>query len=215
MASGIRATVSFDDPACCPVFEALQGTGAAVVDARSSIGGPDAGPSVTDVALTDAPSADGVLAPLYPHGDGGWYRLARDGAAGCPCERLGALGVPVVRYGADADRLTLVFHAADFEALRTAVADLREAFPDMDIRRFVRAPDGGEPRDEVVVDRARLTDRQREVLATALELGYFERPRAANATEVAAALDISPSTFGEHLATAQRKLVGAVLDPER
>jgi predicted DNA binding protein len=49
------------------------------------------------------------------------------------------------------------------------------------------------------------------VLETAHEMGYFERPRRANGTEVAAALDIDPSTFSEHLAAAQRKLLRDVL----
>ncbi|MFW6000412.1 MAG: helix-turn-helix domain-containing protein, partial [Halorubrum sp.] len=56
-----------------------------------------------------------------------------------------------------------------------------------------------------------LTDRQCEVLRTAYRMGYFERPRDANASEVADALDISPSTFAEHLATAQRKLLEEAL----
>jgi hypothetical protein len=50
------------------------------------------------------------------------------------------------------------------------------------------------------------------VLETAHRLGYFERPKGANAGEVADALDISRSTFTEHLAAAQTKLLDAILD---
>jgi predicted DNA binding protein len=57
----------------------------------------------------------------------------------------------------------------------------------------------------------RLTDRQREVLRTAHEMGYFEYPRGANAGEVATALDIEPSTFTEHLNAAQSKLLDELL----
>jgi predicted DNA binding protein len=42
-------------------------------------------------------------------------------------------------------------------------------------------------------------------------MGYFGRPREANATEVAAELGINPATFSEHLATAQAKLLEDVL----
>lgn len=42
-------------------------------------------------------------------------------------------------------------------------------------------------------------------------MGYFERPRRANATEVADVLDINPSTFSEHLAAAESKLIEDVL----
>lgn len=56
----------------------------------------------------------------------------------------------------------------------------------------------------------RLTDRQREVLVTAYRLGYFERPRETTGTQVAQRLDISPSTFSQHLRAAQRKLFDAL-----
>ena len=64
----------------------------------------------------------------------------------------------------------------------------------------------------MIVDRGVLTDRQRDVLGTAYELGYFERPRETNAEAVAAALSIAPSTLAEHLAVAQSKLTEAVLE---
>ncbi|WP_436930999.1 bacterio-opsin activator domain-containing protein [Halosimplex halobium] len=57
-----------------------------------------------------------------------------------------------------------------------------------------------------------LTDRQLEVLVTAYRTGYFERPRATTGAEVAAELDISPSTFSQHLRAAQRKVLGALFE---
>ena len=42
-------------------------------------------------------------------------------------------------------------------------------------------------------------------------MGYFDHPKGANAGDVADALDISRSTFTEHLAAAQTKLLEAVL----
>ncbi|WP_436909545.1 bacterio-opsin activator domain-containing protein [Halosimplex marinum] len=57
-----------------------------------------------------------------------------------------------------------------------------------------------------------LTDRQLEVLVTAYRAGYFERPRETTGAEVAAGLDISPSTFSQHLRAAQRKLLGALFE---
>lgn len=63
----------------------------------------------------------------------------------------------------------------------------------------------------VAVDRGKLTDRQLEVLETAHAMGYYQYPRGANASEVAEALDICPSTLAEHLAAAQTKLLEDVL----
>lgn len=50
-----------------------------------------------------------------------------------------------------------------------------------------------------------LTDRQREVARTATEMRYFETG-GASAEEVAAALDISPSTLSSHLRKIRAKL---------
>jgi len=72
-----------------------------------------------------------------------------------------------------------------------------------------QSADGADP---TVVDRGRLTDRQREVLEIAYSMGYFAYPREADASQVAEALDISRSTFAEHLATAQHRLLAGVLD---
>jgi molybdopterin biosynthesis enzyme len=66
--------------------------------------------------------------------------------------------------------------------------------------------------ETVLVDRGRLTARQREVLETAVEMGYFEYPKGANAGEVAEALDISVSTYAEHVAAAQTKVFDDLLD---
>jgi hypothetical protein len=57
-----------------------------------------------------------------------------------------------------------------------------------------------------------LTDRQREVLPTAFELGYFDVPRAVTTREVAAELDLDPSTVSEHLQRAERRLLNSVFE---
>jgi DNA-binding CsgD family transcriptional regulator len=53
-----------------------------------------------------------------------------------------------------------------------------------------------------------LTDRQREVIRTAYNLGYFEVPREASTEEVATELCLDPSTVTEHLQRAERNLIG-------
>lgn len=52
-----------------------------------------------------------------------------------------------------------------------------------------------------------LTDRQREVLETAYDEGYFEVPREATTEDVATALDVDASTVTEHLQRAERNLL--------
>lgn len=210
---GIRATVTFPTPSNCPIAAVSATTGTTIDQVTRSVPSGDE-PPVTEFQI-DAGRVpeDLALAPIFSYGRTHLFRRVHDGTGErCPCERLGAFGCPVERYVAQDGRLTVAFHAADFDQLQTVVADLREHYPDVDIRRLVRSPTSGHPEDTVFVDRGKLTERQLEVVATAYEMGYFDRPRGANATEIAAALDIDPSTFSEHLAVAQSKLLGEILE---
>jgi predicted DNA binding protein len=56
-----------------------------------------------------------------------------------------------------------------------------------------------------------LTDRQREVVVTATELGYYDVPRDATVADVAAELDITDSTVSAHLRKAEAAVMGEVL----
>jgi len=57
----------------------------------------------------------------------------------------------------------------------------------------------------------RLTDRQREALMTAHELGYYETPRTVSFEEVATELDCASSTANELLRRAESKIIDTVL----
>lgn len=52
-----------------------------------------------------------------------------------------------------------------------------------------------------------LTDRQREVLRTAYDMGYYEVPREVTTDDVAADLNVDSSTVTEHLQRAERNLL--------
>lgn len=54
-----------------------------------------------------------------------------------------------------------------------------------------------------------LSDRQREALLVAFDLGYYEQPRRSTHEDVAARLDCAPNTASEHLQKAEAKLVRA------
>ena len=56
-----------------------------------------------------------------------------------------------------------------------------------------------------------LTDRQREVIQTAFDMGYYEVPREASTDEVADELGLDPSTVTEHLQRAERNVFSRVL----
>lgn len=58
---------------------------------------------------------------------------------------------------------------------------------------------------------ATLSDRQRETVRVALDLGYYEHPSRATHADVADELGCAPSTASEHLSKAEAKLVRAIV----
>lgn len=217
MSTGIRATVEFDAPSVCPIASVSAVTDSLVDRVSTSVVSTPESTSVSEFVVDEDHDPESVAAdvpvdPVFSYGGKQLYRLSHDDGPTCPCECLGQFGCPVDRYFAQRGSLTLVFYATDYAELQAAIGDLRDRFPSIDIKRLVRSPVGDAPGDSVFVDRSKLTDRQFEVVQTAYEMGYFDHPRRSNATEVAAALDINQSTLREHLAAAQTKLLGDVLE---
>lgn len=211
MPSGIRATVEFTSADICPLAN-LSATIPTTIDAvNSNVCPTDCANSVVEFSMPadDEPEMD--MTPIFSQGSTERYRLNLDEDSTCPCTYLAQFECPVVRYVAQNGTLTLVFHAASFDQLQEVITGLRQRYPNVNIKRFVRSPAVDRSEDSVFIDRGKLTARQLEVLETAYEMGYFERPRQANATEIAAKLDINPSTFREHIAAAERKTFADLL----
>lgn len=205
--AGLRAELRIADPPNCQVAAAT-GTGASA----DSVAWAGNGETVTEeVALPAGTDPEG-METVFSDGDRSVYRFERPVDQVCVCEIIERHDTPVRDVRAEGGELVVTFHAPDAERLRAVVAELRAAADGVSLVRLTRSSAGDAERDLVFVDRAKLTDRQREVLRTAHEHGYFDRPRGANATEVAEALGVSRATFAEHLAAAQSKLLDAVLD---
>lgn len=174
---------------------------------ESSSGDANAG-SASEANANDAAATE--FDPVFTDGDGGVVEFERDWDA-CVCEVIEATGCPVETVEARDGALLVTVHTRSRDRLKTVIGAAREAAGDVSLN-YVVTGDGRDATDPVVVDRGRLTDRQREVLATAYEHGYFEHPRRANAAEVADVLGVAPATFREHLAAAQEKLLGGVVE---
>jgi hypothetical protein len=213
MSPGIRATVEVSSTDVCPLtaLSARHRTTIRSVSTSVSTGSDDV--SVREFRINaDEPLDDERVSHVISYGSTDVYRLEPDPGQTCPCECLGRHGCPVDRYTADDGVLSLVFHAADFQRLQLLITALRDRFPGIEIKRVIRDPDAGSPTEEVLVDRGKLTDRQFHALKTAYEMGYFERPKRANATEISEELDINRATFVEHISAAHRKLLEDVFD---
>lgn len=90
------------------------------------------------------------------------------------------------------------------EELRGRIEDTR-GVADVDINYIHRHnPDSEQAFRE-------LTDRQQEVLQTAVELGYYQIPRQTTHQEIADELGCSKSVVGQHLRRVESSLVGSVV----
>ncbi|SFR37605.1 MULTISPECIES: helix-turn-helix domain-containing protein [Halorubrum] len=198
--AGVRVEVVVRDPTPAPVAAALPpGAVAEDVD-RVRVG---------DAVVSQFRADRAVDAELvFDGGDELVYRCRNQPTGQFPSAAVESLGYPVstvtVRTAPDRVRLALSLPAADplgdvIDALESTGASVR-------LERLTSSGGADTRSDPVVVDRGRLTDRQREAVRTAQRLGYFEHPRGASATEVADAIGIARTTFSEHLAAAQRRV---------
>jgi len=158
---------------------------------------PDDAPGLADGVLsgTVEPVADGSDATVLEVVTDDWFGsgLAEYGAvlreaSATPGETTVGVEVPA---GADvrsfADRLAEISPSLDLVAKRQH-------------RRQDRTPEELHDRLE-----AELTDRQYEVLTTALSAGYFEWPRENDGSDVADRLGITQPTLNKHLRLGERK----------
>jgi len=212
MGGGIRAEVTIDSPETCPVTAVSARSGASAHSITKSVA-PDASDRIAEEFVLDGDAEAGdSFEEVFSYGQQTAYRFGRERGCGCPCEQIERHGCPVAEVYTDDSTLHLSFHAPDMDRLRDVLTDLRSEYPQLDVQRLLQSVTGRSDRDFVVVDRGELTSRQREVVETAHRMGYFEHPKEANAGEIAEALDISRSTFTEHLAAAQSKLLSALVE---
>lgn len=102
------------------------------------------------------------------------------------------------------DRGVLVSLVGTQEAIREMLRDYEAAGATPDLLKLAAYEGEGDALED-------LTARQREVLETAYELGFYEVPREASTEEVAGELDLDPATVAEHLQRAERNLLGRQL----
>lgn len=94
--------------------------------------------------------------------------------------------------GEDESFRTLYQEATSLESFDLEVVETGEYTPDAD--RLART----------------LTTRQQEIMAAAVELGYYRAPREATHEDIAGALDLSPSAVGKHLRRVEERVFAAL-----
>ncbi|MFH5800903.1 helix-turn-helix domain-containing protein [Haladaptatus sp. CMAA 1911] len=97
-------------------------------------------------------------------------------------------------------RVTLI---GESRPLKRALAVLSNSFD-------VRLEETGEYHPGTTDLISLLTDRQREILRIAIELGYYETPRQASLRDIANEVELSVATVGEHLQKVEAKILRRV-----
>lgn len=216
MDAGIHVRLRAADVESCPVASTAERVEveSVVTDLRPTDEGVSVvGEMTARAEEAPAPPSAAETTEVFSDGSRSVYRFDT-GGDDCPCGRIPRHGCPVRDVRAASGTLRLRFVVPDLDTLKAVVSDLRSCCGSVEVRQLVRStPDEGE--QLLVVDRSAFTDRQYDSLATAHEMGYFARPREATAADVAAELGVSTSTFGEHLSTAQSKLMDQLFRRER
>lgn len=210
--TGLRAELAIPDLDSCPVAVASDESGERIDSiswAREQDGTVTEEFTASDDFDTEAFESD--VEKIFDYHAESVYQFERS-AEPCLCEYLQQESHPIRDVTAEDGGLVVTLHLDSRDGLREIISQLRDRFGPVRLRNLMQVDPDSRGGDIVPVDRDRLTDRQREVLTVAYELGYFASPREANATAVADELDIDVSTFTEHLATAQSRLMADILE---
>lgn len=208
----VRLTIRAPEGALHPVFDVL--TRAAHVRSVTGLHWNFSGSRLgtlhyvegdADAYVADMESIPSVLdVSIAPAGEGAFYAYHQctvDGETAALWATLTEgtlLVVPPAEFGRDgAVTFSMFGEPAELQAAVDAVPEQI----DVDIREVSGM--AGAPR----LAGAALSERQREAVAAALDLGYYEIPREAGHEAVADAIDCAPSTAAEHLRKAEAKLI--------
>lgn len=216
--TGIRAEIQIDRPSQCLVAAVSEAVGTQVESVSRADCATDSDGTIEEFVLEAGNSSDAAasdinadLETVFTYESKQAYRFERPTERSCPCDYIESIGNPLLDVYVRDGALTLVFHVSDIEDLQDVLTGLNQQWSNVSVNRLIRSGDDRSPDNLVLVDQGRLTDRQMEVLETAHEMGYFDHPRNANASDVAKELEINPTTFTEHLTAAQRKVLSSIL----
>lgn len=133
-----------------------------------------------------------------------FYVYVRDTTTGplqemfAPVTSGGILVVPPVKYEPDGTVVFSMFGPDD---------ELQEALKSVPSPIDVTIEAVGGLADTTAAVEVGLTDRQREVVKTAVTRGYYDIPRTISQAEIAAELDCAPSTVAEHLRKVESRMM--------
>jgi predicted DNA binding protein len=116
--------------------------------------------------------------------------------------------IPSIR-GVRSGSIVVVLTIPERSVLREVISGLRAVGATVTVDWLV---DGTDSTATTEIDVTAVTDKQREAMECAREMGYYDTPRRADLGDVAEELGISESATSQRLNGAESKLVAAFLD---
>ena len=123
-----------------------------------------------------------------------------------PESLLASSGATVRSTTITADRVRLRFELPERDRLRTAVESIEAHHGPVSVEFCVDVDRTERDDSAVLVDTSTLTEKQASALGAAYHHEYFEQPRVHSATDIAESLDVTHSTYLQHLRVAQKKV---------
>lgn len=176
--------------------------------------------AITKIELADEGTRieDAMRAIRNTHGHGAEIQLLEQrGERTYTCFMKGKLQHVPIQFDLKSTRayITTPFELRDGNLRLTALGSVKEIeglarrIERSGIRcRVVSLTDAKFPPDSLL---GRLTEKQRKVLITAYNLGYYDRPRRINSQQLAKRLDLASSTLVVHRQKAEHRLLTAIL----
>lgn len=128
----------------------------------------------------------------------------------CTCSTLCGPGFTPVDLVVEDGSLVVTAYVDDRERLSRTIDDLREGPDSWRLRRLTtpdrnRAVDSGLTAQ--LLEDVTVTEKQREAVRTAVEMGYYDEPRDATLGDLASRLGVSRSALSQRLNAVESKLV--------
>jgi len=129
-----------------------------------------------------------------------------------PESQLASMGAVVRSTTVTPNGSELVAELPGRENLGSVVDALEERHGKVSVLSCVEADSVSEAGSGFLIDSLDLTDKQEVALEAAHHHGYFEQPREASASEIAESLDVTHSTYLQHLRIAQKRVFENLYD---
>lgn len=153
----------------------------------------------------------GEWAHTIDFGDTRIYRVQLSPATKLISPTLSELGIHVVNCESAGRKWCFRLETGERDYLSALWDYCREA--DIQFELEVLRSSGAQPIDERAVIKAALTERQRQVARVATRMGYFDKG-GASAKDVAAELEIAPSTLSSHLRSINATIFESLFDED-